>query len=79
MESLQFGCLFTFAIFAVLSFIMRLRVGMIQGEIDRNAKTKEQAQEGLTKNQKGAMTCAIIAGVSLVVCMILGAITKLGA
>ncbi|WP_122791062.1 hypothetical protein [Intestinibacillus sp. Marseille-P6563] len=74
MRTLQYATLGLFALFAVLTVFFQFRIGMKDGQAQReNSSEAKQAGERFSHL---ARSCAVLAAVFLVICMVLGALSR---
>ena len=76
MNVIQLVLLLIFAAAIVISFVLRLRMGAINGAVERGEK-KDEAKEIADKCFHYAVICAGIGAAAIVLCMIVGLIQKL--
>ncbi|MDY3711873.1 MAG: hypothetical protein SO044_05605 [Agathobaculum sp.] len=76
MRSLQLGLLVFFLVCAALTAFQQLRYGMITG---RSAYDDPQSDPAAKDCAKRAAAFAAAAGISLVLCILVGVYTRLGA
>lgn len=73
MRILQLAMLGLFAVFAVLTFFFQVRTGMKDGQQARGEQPQDAA-----KFSRLTHVCAALAAVFLVLCMAVGAVSRLG-
>lgn len=76
MQIIQLVLLLVFAAAVVISFIMRLRMGAINGAIARGEKEND-AKETADRCFQYAVRSAIVGAIAITLCVVLGIVAKL--
>ena len=74
---LQYVLLAVFAVCAVVCFLARLRVGMLEGAVSRERVSEADAALQRVRWERIARLSAILAAAALLLCIAVGALAKI--